>query len=257
MFEHATLSNGPASKRVWTTCLGISSQALVVAGMILTPLVFPQVLPRVEGANFVWLGTPPPPPPPAGPSPKVQPRSTQAHTRPLIPFHETSLKAPIHIPTNIAMIDDVGDAPSSGEIGGVPGGVRGGVTDGIIGGVLNKTVVAPPPPPPFDPVHVQPMPVSIPRVPQSGGRVKIARVLHRVEPIYPAMARQMRISGDVEIEGVISVDGRMIELKAKSGHPFLVKAALDAVSQWIYEPTTLNGQPVEVIAPIHVTFRLN
>ncbi|MBZ5626034.1 MAG: energy transducer TonB, partial [Acidobacteriia bacterium] len=90
-----------------------------------------------------------------------------------------------------------------------------------------------------------------------GGLVKMAQVLHRVEPQYPPLARQARVSGVVELVGVISIDGHLKELRLVSGHPLLARAAMEAVSQWIYSPTTLNGEPVEVIAPITVTFRLN
>jgi protein TonB len=87
--------------------------------------------------------------------------------------------------------------------------------------------------------------------------VQPARVLHRVEPIYPALARTARISGTVELTGVIATDGRIRELRVISGHPFLAQAALEAVRHWVYEPTVLNGEAVEVVAPITVTFRLN
>lgn len=67
----------------------------------------------------------------------------------------------------------------------------------------------------------------------------------------------MRVSGVVELIGVIGTDGRIKELRVKSGHPLLARAALEAVARWIYKPTRLNGSPVEVEAPITVTFRLN
>jgi protein TonB len=61
----------------------------------------------------------------------------------------------------------------------------------------------------------------------------------------------------VELLGVLGVDGRIHELKVVRGHPLLVKAAIEAVRQWVYEPTLLNGQAVEVSAPILVNFILN
>ena len=85
----------------------------------------------------------------------------------------------------------------------------------------------------------------------------MANPIHRVEPQYPPLAKQAHISGTVEIEAVIAVDGRLREIHVKSGPPLLVKAAMDAVKQWVYEPTTLNGVPVEVVGVILVTFRLN
>jgi len=85
----------------------------------------------------------------------------------------------------------------------------------------------------------------------------MAQPIFRPEPQYPPLARQARVSGTVQLEGVIGTDGHMRELRIVSGHPLLVRAALDAVSRWIYKPTLLNGDPVEVIAPITVTFHLN
>ena len=67
----------------------------------------------------------------------------------------------------------------------------------------------------------------------------------------------MRVSGVVELMGIIATDGRIRELKLLSGNPLLAPAALEAVRQWVYEPTLLNGEPVELIATISVIFRLN
>ena len=92
---------------------------------------------------------------------------------------------------------------------------------------------------------------------RAGGVVVLGEPIHRVEPRYPRIAIAARISGTVELEGVVAVDGRIRELTVKKGHPILAPAALEAVRQWIYRPTTLNGEPVEVISPITVTFRLN
>jgi len=88
------------------------------------------------------------------------------------------------------------------------------------------------------------------------GIVNPAVLVHRVEPRYPPLARQARISGVVELECVIGIDGRMKEIAVRGGHPLLVTAAVEAVRQWVYRPTRLNGEPVEVIAPITVTFTL-
>ncbi len=85
----------------------------------------------------------------------------------------------------------------------------------------------------------------------------MARLIKRVEPVYPVLARQARISGTVELSGIIGTDGRVKQLRVLSGHPLLAKAALDAVRQWVFHATLLNGAPVEVIAPIPVAFRLN
>ena len=152
------------------------------------------------------------------------------------------------------------DPPEVGPyvVGSIPGtgGSGSGNGPGVPGGFAYPAVVSLPPPPPEAAAPPPLKAATITRVRQ-GGLVKPAQVIHRVEPKYPEMALKMRLAGTVELEGVIGVDGRLRELKVLKSHPLFVKAALDAVSQWVYEPTTLNGDPVEVIAPILVTFRLN
>jgi len=90
-----------------------------------------------------------------------------------------------------------------------------------------------------------------------GGDVQAAKLITRVLPAYPQTARQLRISGTVHLLGIIAKDGRIQRLQVLNGHPLLRQAAIDAVSQWVYRPTFLNGQPVEVEAPIDVMFVLH
>jgi protein TonB len=90
-----------------------------------------------------------------------------------------------------------------------------------------------------------------------GGNVQSAKLIKQVLPAYPQPARQLRISGTVHLLGTIAKNGTIQRLQVLSGHPLLRQAALDAVSQWIYRPTVLNGQPVEVEAPIDVIFTLS
>ena len=90
-----------------------------------------------------------------------------------------------------------------------------------------------------------------------GGAVQSAKLIKQVVPTYPQSARQLRISGVVHLLGSIAQDGTIRRLQVLSGHPLLMQAALDAVSQWIYRPTILNGHPVEVEAPIDVIFTLS
>jgi protein TonB len=98
-------------------------------------------------------------------------------------------------------------------------------------------------------------PVTTRRV-QLGGKVEDAKLISRVQPVYPAPAIQVRIQGDVILHAIIGKEGDVNELQVISGHPFLVKAALDAVRQWRYRPTLLNGLPVEVETTITVSFVL-
>jgi len=90
-----------------------------------------------------------------------------------------------------------------------------------------------------------------------GGRVQESLAVSRPAPIYPPMAKQARIQGVVRLEATISPEGRVTNLKVISGHPLLVQAALDAVKQWVYKPTLLYGEAVEVITTIDVNFTLN
>lgn len=84
----------------------------------------------------------------------------------------------------------------------------------------------------------------------------MAKLLKKVIPAYPALAKGARVSGVVRLLGVIAKDGTIQNLQLISGHPLLAHAAMEAVSQWIFQPTLLNGQPVEVVAPIDVNFTL-
>ena len=83
-----------------------------------------------------------------------------------------------------------------------------------------------------------------------------AQLISRIDPPYPAIAKLAKIDGTVRLRAIISRDGRIESLEVVSGHPLLVKAALDAVRQWRYRPTFLNGEPVEVETSITVVFLL-
>ena len=82
-------------------------------------------------------------------------------------------------------------------------------------------------------------------------------MIKKVTPTYPPLAKQARIQGTVRFNAVIGKDGTIQNLTVVSGHPLLVPAATDAVKQWVYKPTLLNGEPVEVITQIDVNFTLS
>jgi protein TonB len=90
-----------------------------------------------------------------------------------------------------------------------------------------------------------------------GGNVQAANLIKKVTPIYPQLAQVARTQGTVRFTALIGKDGRIRNLELVSGPPALVPAAGDAVKQWVYRPTLLNGEPVEVITQIDVTFTLN
>jgi TonB family protein len=90
-----------------------------------------------------------------------------------------------------------------------------------------------------------------------GGNVAAAKLIKRVQPIYPILARQGHIEGVVRLHAIIGKDGSITQLELISGHPMLVDATLDAVRQWIYQPTILEGKAVEVDTEIDVIFQLS
>ncbi len=111
--------------------------------------------------------------------------------------------------------------------------------------------------PALEPAAIKPDVKPIVEAPvRVGGDVQSAKVVKRVLPVYPQTALQVRVSGTVHLLGIIAKDGTVQRLQVLSGHPLLRQAAVDAVSQWVYRPTILNGQPVEVEAPIDVIFTL-
>ena len=87
-----------------------------------------------------------------------------------------------------------------------------------------------------------------------GTAVQEQNLIHRVEPVYPHLAVRARISGVVKLDVTISREGRVANIMLLSGHPLLVQPALDAVKEWVYQPTLLNGAPVEVITEVDVDF---
>jgi protein TonB len=144
--------------------------------------------------------------------------------------------------------------PPSLEFAGVPGGLPGGIPGGTLGGILNSvpSPASPPPPPPaVAAVPSAPAPPSRIRV---GGSVEAGLLLREVTPSYPKLAQQAHIAGTVRLKAVIGADGKVEDLALISGHPLLIEAAEAAVKQWIYKPTLLNGQPVEVDTEIDVHF---
>jgi protein TonB len=125
-----------------------------------------------------------------------------------------------------------------GGAGGVEGGVPGGVVGGIVGGLPDA------PPPPVQAVRV-------------GGQIKEPKKLKHVAPVYPDIAKQARVQGVVILESTISPQGKVSDVKVLRGIPLLDQAAIDAVKQWVYTPTLLNGVPVPVIMTVTVNFKLS
>ena len=242
MFEEMVVSTSSNKKtnKPWTVVMSMIVQVTFLAVLILIPLIYTEALPKASLSTF--LSAPPPPPPPP-PPPAAQPI---VRVKPQVHLMDAGkLVAPKAIPKDIKIIKEEAEPDMMGAQGGVPGGVPGGQMGGVIGGVIGGVGGAPPPPKPTQS-----------RIRQ-GGAVTAASLINRVQPNYPPLARQTRISGTVRLHAIISKDGTVQQLEVLSGHPLLVQAALDAVRQWRYRPTTLNGEPVEVDTTIDVIFSLN
>ena len=163
--------------------------------------------------------------------------------------------APKAIPKEVAMIreDDLPPPMSGGGVqGGIPGGVPGGAAGGLIGGIIGSVPSMAPPPP-----KVEAPKAATPQRIRVGGNVQAANLIKKVTPAYPPLAKQARIQGTVRFNAVIGKDGAIQNLTLVSGHPLLVPSATDAVKQWIYKPTLLKGDPVDVITQIDVNFTLS
>jgi len=255
MFEQATLTSGPDGKRAWTTLLGLSSQVALISCAMLVPMVWPQVLPTARFLETLAPPLPPAPPPkPLGSEVRQRPAQTTV-VRDAV-WH-TVFVEPTRIPKGpIPLIED---EPTGPTVVGVPVGF-GGPAVGVPGGIpwdLGSAVRVPPPH--ISAPAVKPAaepPVVIPRY-RVGGNVHLGQVLHRAEPQYPPLAKAARVSGDVELECVVGVDGHIHEVKVKSGNPLLVHAAVDAAWQWVYAPSQLNSVPIEIVTMLTFSFKLN
>lgn len=217
--------------------ISLAFQVLLIVSLILVTMIQMEALP--ESMQLTFLSAPPPPPPPPPPAPKVIRRIVRRVSQ----VQAGKVIAPKVIPKEIAEIIEEEIPPDVGGVmGGVPGGIAGGQMGGVIGGVIGGIPSAAPPPPAA--------PIRISSGVQGAKRVRF------VKPVFPPIARQARITGTVRLEAIIGRDGAIRNLKPLSGHPLLTQAAIQAVQQWRYAPTLLNGEPVEVITLIDVIFKM-
>lgn len=212
--------------------LGIGSVVLVPLLATEEPLPDPQANLRAFFATPVEAAPPPPPPPPA-------PARTATRRPEVNPVPQpATFAAPIDVPDAIVPEDGL----DLGIEGGLPGGVEGGVPGGVVGGVVGGLPSAPPPPP------------TAIRV---GGQIKEPTKLKHVNPVYPELAAQAGVRGVVILECLLAPNGRVQEVKVVRGMPLLEQAAVDAVRQWVYSPTLVEGVPVPVILSVTVNFLIN
>ena len=250
MFEQTFVEGRGQTTKSWTIVVSFIGQCLMIGVAILIPLIYTDSLPRTQLTSFLVAPPPPPPPPPP-------PAAAPVKAVRMVPrqFDAGRLMAPKVIPKEIAMIKEDELPPMSsgaGVVGGIPGGVPGGTPGGVIGGIISSVPQAAPPPPP---VVAAPKPVAPQRI-RVGGNVQQAKLVNQPKPVYPPLAKQARIQGTVRFNAIIGRDGAIANLTVVSGHPLLVPSALEAVRQWKYQPTLLNGEPVEVVTQIDVNFTL-
>jgi protein TonB len=250
LFEETLLEMSPTRPRHRGLDIFVSLlvHTVVLTTLVLIPLFFTDAIDLKQFTQMMLVAPPPPPPPP--PAPVAVARVAVAPKR--VFMQAGKLLAPTAIPEKIAMLKeealppDMGAGVAGGVPGGVPGGQLGGVMGGIISGAPSSNIPALPPPA-----------MATPKAPvRVGGRIREPRLITRVDPIYPALARQARMQGDVLIDAVISESGIVAEMKVISGHPLLIPAALEALKKWRYEPTYLNDEPIPVQLLVTVRFRL-
>ena len=226
------------SHRGWTTLISFAVQAVAVGSLLLLPLFYTEGLPRLAMLAPLLAPAPPPAAPPTPrPNSPATPQSNLMGDR---------LVSPAQIPPTVTMLTDAEPPPpmidpsAPGVRDGTGGpNARGTVLDSVLGSDL-----ALPPPPPA--VHHPPV-----------SRMMEGNLVHRVQPDYPPWARQVRVHGLVVLRATISREGAIEDLQVMSGHPMLVKAAVEAVRQWRYRPYELNGEPVEVETEVKVNFVLS
>jgi periplasmic protein TonB len=251
MFEQTFVEG--KTKKTWTVLVAFLAQTAFLIIAVILPMIYFDVLPKTT-LTMSLVAPPPPPPPPPPPAPAAAVKIVKVIPR---QFDAGRLMAPKSVPKEIVTIKEEDLPPASsgggGVVGGVAGGVAGGAPGGVLGGIIGSVPTAALPPPPPPPVKVV---EKLKRI-TIGGNVQQAKLVRQPKPVYPPLAKQARISGVVHLAAIISKDGTIMDLKVISGHPLLIPSALEAVKQWVYQPTLLNGEPVEVSTQIDVNFTLS
>lgn len=234
-------------RRRWSAISSVVFQGLLLGTLLIIPLMFTEALPKQQLLTFLVAPPPPPPPPPAAAVPAQVVRRIESD------LMDGRLRTPGRIPQKVQMIREEETPPvmntGGGVVGGVPGGIPGGQLGGVIGGIISSTSSI----------------ANVPKLaaPARPERIRISqgvtqgRLLVKLEPAYPPLARNARIQGQVVLSAIISKTGEIQDLTLVSGHPMLVPAAIEAVRKWRYRPYLLNGAPVEVETTITVSFLLS
>jgi periplasmic protein TonB len=242
VLEMPTTTQPRRSPLEWAGAMSL--HLLILGALIIVPLYTTGTI-HLPEYDAVPLIAPPPPPPPA-PAIARAPRVPRPLTDSSYNLHRFT--APTAIPKKVPLGDASAPPPDvSGIAAGIPGGVVGGQIGGVPGGVLGGTGPSLPPPPTA--------PKTTRKLVHVGSNLKAPRQTYSVDPEYPPLAMQARIHGTVVVDAIIDERGNVVQARAISGHPLLIAAALRAVLQWKYEPTSLNGEPISVELQVLVNFR--
>jgi protein TonB len=222
------------------SCTGACSVVLHSAGLVAAvavPLVLSSALPEPAGTVHAFLveplSIPPPPPPPPSASPTVAGR-VPAETAPV---PTSDLVAPIEVPDELTVEEGL----DLGIAGGVAGGVEGGVTGAIVGGLPDSVTGTPPP--------VRPIRAG-------AGLVHEPTRIKYVAPVYPVVAMAANVEASVTLEASIDERGRVVDVTVLEGNALFDESALEAVRQWAYSPTLVDGVPVPILMTVTVHYRL-
>lgn len=230
----------------WVASLAL--HVLLIGTVLLIPLYFTEAIDVRALTKTFLVGPPPPAPPPA-----AAPVEKIVRALPKARFLSGGrLTTPVVIPREIAIVKEAPlppDAGATGVVGGIPGGIPGGQIGGVLGGIIGGTGTAGAGP-------AIPPPAPVKRIVRVGGQVKPPKQIYQPELAYPAIARAAHVEGTVTIEAIIDEQGNVVQAHVVDGPALLIGAALQAVTQWKYEPTTLNGQPVSVQMTVYVKYHL-
>ena len=209
--------------------------AVVLALLVTVPLLRVGDLPDVDFTNVILVPAPPLPPPKA----RAGNPGSRLVKKPAAAAVGSWRVAPVDIPDGIVEEGLGADGAEGGIDGGVDYGAGGGLPANIVGDMLYRIVGEP----------VEPILRAI-------GNIRPPRLVRRVEPLYPEIARQARVEGVVILEATTDVYGRVAGVRVLRSLPLLDAAAVDAVRQWIYEPLVVNGRPRPVTFTVTVRFVL-
>jgi len=240
------LMDGDAEQRRRQQSIRRRSLAISIAvqSAILTALILVSLFAKPQSIAFANVT----PVPPYSPYRKESPNTGAHHPHLNDPQNVCRFCAPSNIPPTIVTHDS---NTSGSQTDNVP---PEGIGDGVQGFPDGQIPLLDGRQRPIPPSNTEPQAVR-PRVVRMT-TLDPAMLIHRVEPIYPPLARQIHFEGRVELRAIIGTDGTIQSLQIVRGDPMFLRSALEAVEQWRYRPTILNGQPVEIDTYITVVYTL-